>query len=82
MLELVRYLASNLGNHPEEVEVTESENSQGQKVICLKVHSSDLCAVIGKNGRTIRAIRTLMSVAGAKTGQCCLLKVDTDLERI
>jgi predicted RNA-binding protein YlqC (UPF0109 family) len=81
MLPLVRYLASNLGGHPQAVEVTETVSDQGQKEILLKVHASDLCAIIGKNGRTIRAIRTLMTVAGAKKGQNYQLKVDTDLER-
>ncbi|MDR2140182.1 MAG: KH domain-containing protein [Deltaproteobacteria bacterium] len=83
MLELVRFLATNLSSHPEDVEVTEVTPQPGQKEIRLKVNPEDLCAVIGKNGRTIRAIRVLMAVAAAKKGETGqLLKVDTDLERL
>ncbi|MDR1577932.1 MAG: KH domain-containing protein [Deltaproteobacteria bacterium] len=80
MLELVRFLAISLSSFPDEVKVTELESEPGHKVIQLKVHPADLCGVIGKNGRTIRAIRVLMAVAAAKQGLSYLLKVDTDLE--
>jgi predicted RNA-binding protein YlqC (UPF0109 family) len=80
MLELVRFLAESLSSRPGEVEVSESEPQPGRKEILLKVSPGDLCAVIGKNGRTIRAVRVLMGVAASKIGQNYLLKVDTDLE--
>ncbi|MDR2422698.1 MAG: KH domain-containing protein [Deltaproteobacteria bacterium] len=80
MLELVRFLAKNLSSFPDDVEVFESEPKNGQKEILLKVNPEDLCAVIGKNGRTIRAIRVLMGVAATKKGFSCALKVDADLD--
>ncbi|MDR1871194.1 MAG: KH domain-containing protein [Deltaproteobacteria bacterium] len=80
MLELVRFLAQSLSSRPDEVTVSESEPQPGRKEILLKVSPSDLCAVIGKNGRTIRAVRVLMAVAASKKGQNYLLKVDTDFD--
>ncbi|MDR0549806.1 MAG: KH domain-containing protein [Deltaproteobacteria bacterium] len=81
MLELVRFLATSLSSHPTDVEVTETELQPGRKEILLKVNPDDLCAVIGKNGRAIRAIRVLMGVAAAKKGLNCQLKVDADLDQ-
>ncbi|MDR1606937.1 MAG: KH domain-containing protein [Deltaproteobacteria bacterium] len=80
MRDLVYYLATSLSSYPERVEVAEHEAEPGQKVLKLKVHPMDLCGLIGKNGRAIRAIRVLMAVAATKKGQNYLLKVDTDLD--
>ncbi|MDR1394756.1 MAG: KH domain-containing protein [Deltaproteobacteria bacterium] len=80
MLTLVQFLVSNLVSHPAEVQLQESEDSQGQREILLTVHPADLCSIIGKNGRTIRAVRTLMAIAAAKNGGAFVLKVDTGLD--
>jgi predicted RNA-binding protein YlqC (UPF0109 family) len=75
MIELVRYLAQNLGDHPEDVRVTDT-GENGEREITLQVHQEDMCAVIGKNGRTIRAIRALMASASAKKGDRASLKLE------
>lgn len=64
MRELVDYLARALVDDPEPVEVTEEKN--GDEVLYLvKVGRKDLGKVIGKKGRTAKALRTLLSAAGS-----------------
>ena len=65
MKELIKYIAEALVDHPEEVSVSELEGNQ-TSVLELKVAKEDLGKVIGKQGRTARAIRTILSAAGMK----------------
>jgi predicted RNA-binding protein YlqC (UPF0109 family) len=65
MKDLIAYIAKALVDKPEEVVVTEIEGQQ-TSVIELKVAKEDLGKVIGKQGRTARAIRTILSGASAK----------------
>jgi hypothetical protein len=65
MKDLINYIAQALVDHPEEVSVTEVEGNQ-TSVLELKVAKEDLGKVIGKQGRTARAMRTILSAASAK----------------
>ncbi len=65
MKELIAYIAKALVDKPEEVVVTEIEGSQ-TAVIELKVAKDDLGKVIGKQGRTARAMRTILGAASTK----------------
>ena len=65
MKDLIAYIAKTLVDKPEEVVVTEIQGQQ-TCVIELKVAKEDLGKVIGKQGRTARAIRTILSGASAK----------------
>ena len=56
--ELIKYIAQALVDYPEEVNVSEIEGST-TSVIELKVAKDDLGKVIGKQGRTARAMRTI-----------------------
>jgi uncharacterized protein len=64
MKELVEYLVKSLADHPEEVSVTESE-SEDNITIELKISPDDLGKIIGKNGNTINAIRTVVQAAAS-----------------
>ncbi len=65
MVELLLYLAKLLVNKPEEVKVTEIKR---EKSITLElvVNSNDFGRIIGKEGRTIKAIRTIINAASVK----------------
>ena len=63
MKELLEMIARGLVDRPDEVVVTEVEDDQ-TTVYELKVAPDDLGKVIGKRGRTARAIRTLVASAG------------------
>ena len=74
MKDLIKYIAQALVDYPEEVEVSEVEGEQ-TSVIELKVAKDDLGKVIGKQGRTARAIRTILSAASAKVKKRSVLEI-------
>lgn len=74
MKDLIKYIAQALVDHPEEVSVTEIEGNQ-TSVLELKVAKDDLGKVIGKQGRTARAMRTLLSAASAKIRKRTVLEI-------
>jgi predicted RNA-binding protein YlqC (UPF0109 family) len=63
--ELLELIAKALVDKPDEVEVEEIKEPD-ETVLELRVHSEDLGKIIGKQGRTVRALRTLISAAGEK----------------
>lgn len=74
MKELVEMISKALVDKPEEVEVTEVEGEQ-TTVIELKVAKDDLGKVIGKQGRTARAIRTILGAASTKIRKRSVLEI-------
>ena len=74
MKELLEEIAKALVDNPEDVHVTEVEGEQ-TTVLELRVRSDDLGKVIGRQGRTARAIRTLLSAAGMKVQKRLVLEI-------
>jgi predicted RNA-binding protein YlqC (UPF0109 family) len=74
MKDLISYIAQALVDHPEEVSVTEVEGNQ-TSVLELKVAKEDLGKVIGKQGRTARAMRTILGAASAKLKKRTVLEI-------
>jgi len=74
MKDLIAYIAKALVDKPEEVEVTETEGQQ-TSVIKLKVAREDIGKVIGRQGRTAQAIRTILSAASAKINKRSVLEL-------
>lgn len=66
MVELVKYVAQSLVEHPENVEVREVNNVQSV-IIELHVPEEDMGKVIGKQGRIAKAIRAVVKAASAKS---------------
>jgi len=71
---LIEIIAKALVDHPDEVEVTEVEGEK-TSVIELKVAKEDLGKVIGKQGRTARAMRTILSAASTKLKKRSVLEI-------
>ncbi len=65
MKDLIKYIAQALVDHPEQVEVSEVVGEQ-TSVIELRVAKEDLGKVIGKQGKTAKAMRTILSAASTK----------------
>jgi len=65
MKDLVVAIARALVDHPEEVQVRAVDGEQAT-VLELRVHPEDIGKVIGRQGRTAKAIRTLLGAAGMK----------------
>lgn len=74
MNELLSLIARGLVDAPDEVVVTRIESEQAT-VLQLKVARDDLGKVIGKQGRTARSIRTLLSTAGRKAHKRLVLDI-------
>jgi hypothetical protein len=71
---MIEYIAKSLVDNPDEVKVTEIEGEQ-TAVLELKVAKEDLGKVIGKQGRTARAMRTLLGAASAKVKRRAVLEI-------
>ena len=71
---VVEVLARALTDTPEQVQVVESEH-RGTTLVELYVAAGELGRVIGKQGRTAAALRTLASVAGEKDGKAVTLEI-------
>jgi hypothetical protein len=74
MKAMVELIARALVNRPADVEVREVEEDGGT-VLELRVAQEDLGKVIGREGRTARAIRTLLGAAGVKSGRHFTLEI-------
>ena len=74
MGELVSAIAKSLVEHPEAVEVSESQ-SNGTTVIQLKVASDDMGKVICKQGRIAKAIRTVVKAAAVKANAKVVVEI-------
>jgi predicted RNA-binding protein YlqC (UPF0109 family) len=74
MKELIEYMAKALVDNPDEVSVSEV-GGEMTSVIELKVAKSDLGKVIGKQGRTARAMRTILSAASTKMKKRAVLEI-------
>ena len=74
MKELVEDIAKALVDNPDEVKVTEVEGEQ-TTVLELQVAPSDLGKVIGRQGRTARAIRTLLGASGMRLRKRFVLEI-------
>jgi len=72
--EVVETIAKALVDHPDEVAVSEIDG-EGATVLELRVASEDLGKVIGKQGRTVRAMRTLLRAAGTKCRRRFVLEI-------
>jgi len=74
MKELIEYIAKSLVDLPSEVLVKEMEGEK-TTVIELKVAKEDLGKVIGKQGRTARAMRTILNAAATKLRKRAVLEI-------
>ncbi len=74
MKDLIVYVARTLVDNPDAVEVREVMGEQ-TAVIELRVAKEDLGKVIGKQGRTARALRTILSAASTKLHKRAILEI-------
>lgn len=72
--ELIEYIAKSLVDDPSSVVVEEREGDK-ETVLALKVATSDIGKVIGKQGRIAHAIRTLLSACSGKSGKRFMLEI-------
>ena len=74
MKDLVKYMAKALVDYPDDVECNEVVGEQ-TSVIELRVAKDDLGKVIGKQGKTAKAMRTILSAASSKLHKRAVLEI-------
>jgi uncharacterized protein len=74
MKDLIERIVKTMVDNPEEVEVSEIEGDQ-ISVLELKVAKTDIGKVIGKKGRNVRAIRTILNAGSAKAKKHTVLEI-------
>lgn len=77
MKELVEFIVKSLVDKPEAVRIEEVEGEKAS-IIELRVDNGDLGKVIGKQGRTAKAIRTIINASGVKSGKKVVLEILED----
>lgn len=78
MKEFVEYVVKALVDYPDEVNVREVDGER-TVVFELRLAKTDIGKVIGKNGRTISALRSLLTSAAAKNGRRAVLEIVEDV---
>lgn len=78
--EFLEYIIKGIVDYPNEVEIDRKVDEMGV-LLSLRVHSDDMGQVIGKNGDTARAIRTLVRIIGLKSRARVNLKIEEPDER-
>ncbi len=74
MKELVEFIAKSLVDDPSQVQVSEVSGS-GSIIIELRVAPEDMGRIIGKNGRVVNSIRTLLRASAARQGKRVTLEI-------
>lgn len=75
MKEFIEYIVKHLVDKPEGVMVEEKAPAENKIVFTLKVVQEDVGKVIGKQGKTAQAIRTLLTAIAAKEGKRAILEI-------
>ena len=74
MKELVEYIAKSLVDNPESVKVTEIETGQ-MLIYEVQVGEDEMGKLIGRQGRIVKAIRSVVRAAGARQGKRVTVEV-------
>lgn len=77
MQAFLEYVVKGLVSSPDQVTVTPVEKN-GQTVYELRLHPSDVGKIIGQQGKTINAIRSLLTAGSAKQGLRCSIEIVED----
>ena len=74
MKDFVNYVARELADHPDEIKVIQVDGKQ-TSVFEVRCHPQDVGRLIGRSGKTIAALRTLLSNVAAKHNRRAVLEV-------
>lgn len=76
MKEFIEFIAKHLVDNPDGVVVEEKTVEEKKIVLSLKVKPEDVGKVIGKQGKTAQAMRTLLTAVAAKDGKRAVLEIE------
>ncbi|CAN5584569.1 RNA-binding protein [soil metagenome] len=66
--EVLEFIVTNLVDNPEDIQIEARDDEDGTVQLELRVNPEDMGKVIGKRGRTAKAIRTMVKAAGTREG--------------
>jgi uncharacterized protein len=75
MKEFIEFIAKHLVDNPNSVTIEEKVPEDNKVVLSLKVQADDVGKVIGKQGKTAQAMRTLLTAVAAKEGKRAILEI-------
>ncbi|MGE5805789.1 MAG: KH domain-containing protein [Ignavibacteria bacterium] len=75
MKEFIEFIAKHLVDNPDNVQVEEKAPEDNKVLLSLKVQADDVGKVIGKQGKTAQAMRTLLTAIAAKEGKRAILEI-------
>jgi len=75
MKEFIEFIARHLVDNPDGVVIDEKNPEENKVVLSLKVQADDVGKVIGKQGKTAQAMRTLLTAIAAKEGKRAILEI-------
>ncbi len=75
MKEFIEFIAKHLVDNPDSVTIEERPGEDNKVVLSLKVQPDDVGKVIGKQGKTAQAMRTLLTAVAAKEGKRAILEI-------
>jgi predicted RNA-binding protein YlqC (UPF0109 family) len=75
MKEFIEFIAKHLVDNPEDVVVEEVITEEKKYTLTLQVKREDIGKVIGKQGKTAQAMRTLLTAVSAKEGKRAMLEI-------
>lgn len=75
MKEFIEFIAKHLVDNPDSVVIEQTEPDEKTIELTLKVGQDDVGKVIGKQGKTAQAMRTLLTAIAAKDGKRAILKI-------
>jgi predicted RNA-binding protein YlqC (UPF0109 family) len=75
MKEFIEFIAKHLVDSPDSVSIEQAEPDEKTIELTLKVGQDDVGKVIGKQGKTAQAMRTLLTAIAAKDGKRAILKI-------
>jgi len=75
MKEFIEFIARHLVDNPDSVKVEENVPEEKKVVFSLRVQADDVGKVIGKQGKTAQAMRTLLTAIAAKEGKRAVLEI-------
>ena len=78
MQAFLEFVVKGLVDRPDAVTITPVEQQGGQTLFELRLHPTDVGKIIGKQGATIQAIRSLTQVGAAKRGLRCTVEIVED----
>lgn len=77
MEELITYILKGICSHPDKVEVTKEEDN-GLTILTISAEDEDIGRIIGRGGKNIKALQTLISLPARKENKRVILKVKKD----